>query len=197
MANKPIQIIGIKEDLKRLNKLAPDLRRDITKSYRAFMAPVIADAKSNLPAGIGQTQMRGFGRKWKLILPWDKAVGNRATRGITVKIDTRKARKKNLDKGIQYETVGAFVIQQKSPAGIVFDIAGRGGNPSPTQTRNGNTYAWNNTLIENLAKTFPKNPSRTMYPAVEKNSDNIESAIKNITEQVERQLSVALSRSNL
>jgi hypothetical protein len=194
MANKPIQIIGIKEDLKRLNKLAPDLRRDITKSYRAFMAPVIADAKSNLPAGIGQTQMRGFGRKWRHIMPWDKAVANR---GITVKIDTRKARKKNLQNGVQYETVGAFIIQQKNPAGIVFDIAGRGGRSTSSQTRNGFKYDWNNTLIENLAKTFPTNPSRTMYPAVEKNKDDIEAAIKNITEQVERQLSVALSRSNL
>ena len=194
MANKPIQIIGIKEDLKRLNKLAPDLRRDITKSYKAFMAPVIADARSNMPAGIGQTQMRGFNRKWRNIMPWDKAVANR---GITVKIDTRKARKKNLQNGVQYETVGAFIIQQKNPAGIVFDIAGRGGRSTSSQTRNGFKYDWNNTLIENLAKTFPTNPSRTMYPAVEKNKDNIEAAIKNITEQVERQLSVALSRSNL
>ena len=194
MANKPIQIIGIKEDLKRLNKLAPDLRRDITKSYRAFMAPVIADARSNMPAGIGQTQMRGFNRKWRNIMPWDKAVANR---GITVKIDTRKARKKNLQNGVQYETVGAFIIQQKNPAGIVFDIAGRGGRSTSSQTRKGFKYDWNNTLIENLAKTFPTNPSRTMYPAIEKNKDNIEAAIKNITEQVERQLSVALSRSNL
>lgn len=194
MANKPIQIIGIKEDLKRLNKLAPDLRRDITKSYRAFMAPVIADAKNNLPAGIGQTQMRGFNRKWRHIMPWDKAVANR---GITVKIDTRRARKKNLQNGVQYETVGAFIIQQKNPAGIVFDIAGRGGRSTSSQTRKGIKYDWNNTLIENLAKTFPTNPSRTMYPATEKNKDNIEAAIKNITEQVERQLSVALSRSNL
>ena len=194
MANKPTQIIGIKEDLKRLNKLAPDLRRDITKSYRAFMAPVIADARSNMPAGIGQTQMRGFGRKWRHIMPWDKAVANR---GITVKIDTRRARKKNMENGAQYETVGAFIIQQKNPAGIVFDIAGRGGRSTSSQTRNGFKYDWNNTLIENLAKTFPTNPSRTMYPAVEKNKDNIEAAIKNITEQVERQLSVALSRSNL
>jgi len=194
MANKPIQIIGIKEDLKRLNKLAPDLRRDITKSYKAFMAPVIADARSNMPAGIGQTQMRGFNRKWRNIMPWDKAVANR---GITVKIDTRRARKKNLQNGVQYETVGAFIIQQKNPAGIVFDIAGRGGRSTSSQTRKGFKYDWNNTLIENLAKTFPTNPSRTMYPAVEKNKDNIEAAIKNITEQVERQLSVALSRSNL
>ena len=194
MANKPIQIIGIKEDLKRLNKLAPDLRRDITKSYKAFMAPVIADARSNMPAGIGQTQMRGFSRKWRNIMPWDKAVANR---GITVKIDTRRARKKNLQNGVQYETVGAFIIQQRNPAGIVFDIAGRGGRSTSSQTRNGQKYDWNNTLIENLAKTFPTNPSRTMYPATEKNKENIEAAIKNITEQVERQLSVALSRSNL
>jgi hypothetical protein len=194
MANTSIQIIGIKEDLKRLNKLAPDLRRQITKDYRAFMKPTIADARSNMPAGIGQTQMRGFGRKWRHIMPWDKAVANR---GITVKIDTRKARKRNLDKGIQFETVGAFIIQQKNPAGIVFDIAGRGGKSSSFQLRNGIRYDWNNTLIENLAKTFPNNPSRAMYPAVEKNSDNIEAAIKSITENIERQLSVALSRSNL
>ena len=194
MANTSIQIIGIKEDLKRLNKLAPDLRRQITKDYRAFMKPTIADARSNMPAGIGQTQMRGFGRKWRHIMPWDKAVANR---GITVKIDTRKARKRNLDKGIQFETVGAFIIQQKNPAGIVFDIAGRGGKSSSFQLRNGIRYDWNNTLIENLAKTFPNNPSRAMYPAVEKNSDNIEAAIKSITENIERQLSIALSRSNL
>jgi hypothetical protein len=194
MANTSIQIIGIKEDLKKLNKLAPDLRRQITKDYRAFMKPTIADARSNMPAGIGQTQMRGFGRKWRHIMPWDKAVANR---GITVKIDTRKARKRNLDKGIQFETVGAFIIQQKNPAGIVFDIAGRGGKSSSFQLRNGIRYDWNNTLIENLAETFPNNPSRAMYPAVEKNSDNIEAAIKSITENIERQLSVALSRSNL
>ena len=193
MANKPIQIIGIKEDLKRLNKLAPDLRRDITKSYRAFMAPVIADARSNMPAGIGQTQMRGFSRKWRNIMPWDKAVANR---GITVKIDTRKARKKNLQNGVQYETVGAFIIQQKNPAGIVFDIAGRGGKSSSTQKRKGVNYDWNNTLIENMDKTFG-NASRSMWPAVEKNTDNIESAIKNITEEVERKLTEALSRSNI
>jgi hypothetical protein len=36
-----------------------------------------------------------------------------------------------------------------------------------------------------------------MWPAAEKNTDNIEAAIKSITEQVERKLSEALSRSNI
>ena len=193
MARSGIQVYGIKEDLKTLNKLAPDLRRDITKSYRALMQPIISDARNNLPAGIGQTVMRGFGRKWRHIFPWDKAIANRS---ITVKIDTRRARKRNLDKGAQYETLSAFLVQQKNPAGIVFDIAGRGGRSSSTQKRKGITYDWNNTLIENMEKTFGK-ASRSMYPAVEKNSDNIEAAIKTITEEVERQLTVALSRSNI
>ena len=193
MARSGIQVYGIKEDLKTLNKLAPDLRRDITKSYRALTQPIISDARNNLPAGIGQTVMRGFGRKWRHIFPWDKAIANRS---ITVKIDTRRARKRNLDKGAQYETLSAFLVQQKNPAGIVFDIAGRGGRSSSTQKRKGITYDWNNTLIENMEKTFGK-ASRSMYPAVEKNSDNIEAAIKTITEEVERQLTVALSRSNI
>ena len=193
MARSGIQVFGIKEDLKTLNKLAPDLRRQITKDYRALMQPTISDARNNLPAGVGTTVMRGFGRKWRHIFPWDKAI---ASRNITVKIDTRRARKKNLDKGAQYETLSAFVIQQKNPAGIVFDIAGRGGKSSSSQKRKGITYDWNNTLIENMEKTFGK-ASRSMYPAVEANADNIEAAIKNITQEVERQLTVALSRSNL
>jgi hypothetical protein len=47
-----------------------------------------------------------------------------------------------------------------------------------------------------MDKTFGK-ASRSMWPAVEANTDNIEAAIKNITEEVERQLTVALSRSNI
>jgi hypothetical protein len=193
MARTGVQVFGIKEDLKTLNKLAPDLRRDITKNYRALMQPTISDARSNLPSGIGQTVMRGFGRKWRHIFPWDKAIANRS---ITVKIDTRRARKRNMDKGAQYETLSAFIIQQKNPAGIVFDIAGRGGKSSSSQKRKTGTFDWNNTLIENMEKTFGK-ASRSMWPAVEKNTENIESAIKNITEEVERQLTVALSRSNI
>ena len=193
MARTGVQVYGIKEDLKTLNKLAPDLRRQITKDYRALMQPTISDARNNLPAGIGQTVMRGFGRKWRHIFPWDKAVANR---NITVKIDTRRARKRNIDKGAQYETLSAFLIQQKNPAGIVFDIAGRGGKSTSTQKRKGVTYDWNNTLIENMDRVFGK-ASRSMWPAVENNTDNIESAIRNITEDVERKLTIALSRSNL
>jgi hypothetical protein len=193
MARTGVQVYGIKEDLKTLNKLAPDLRRQITKDYRALMQPTISDARNNLPAGIGQTVMRGFGRKWRHIFPWNKAVANR---NITVKIDTRRARKRNMDKGAQYETLSAFLIQQKNPAGIVFDIAGRGGKSTSTQKRKGVTYDWNNTLIENMDRVFGK-ASRSMWPAVENNTDNIESAIRNITEDVERKLTIALSRSNL
>jgi hypothetical protein len=189
MARSGIQVYGIKEDLKTLNKLAPDLRRDITKSYRALMQPIIADARNNIPA---QPPLSGFGRKWRTIFPWDKA---RANSGITVKIDTRRARKKNLEKGAQYETLSAFIVQQKNPAGIVYDIAGRGGKSSSSQKRNGVSYDWNNTLIENLNTS--KRASRTMWPAAEKNTDNIEAAIKSITEEVERKLSEALSRSNI
>ena len=193
MARTGVQVFGIKEDLKTLNKLAPDLRRQITKDYRALMQPTISDARNNLPAGIGQTVMRGFGRKWRHIFPWDKAVANR---NITVKIDTRRARQRNMEKGAQYETLSAFLIQQKNPAGIVFDIAGRGGKSTSTQKRKGVTYDWNNTLIENMDRVFGK-ASRSMWPAVENNTDNIESAIRNITEDVERKLTIALSRSNL
>lgn len=186
------EIRGIKEDLKLLNRLAPDLRREITKEYKRLMEPTLNDARANIPNGIGSTVMRGFGRKWRHIMPWDKAIANR---GVSVKIDTRRARKKNLINGAQYETLSAFIVQQKNPAGIVFDIAGRGGKSTSIQKRKGITYSWTNTLIENLAATFPENPSRTMYPAVEKNQDNINSAVEQITRSVEDNITKAIARS--
>jgi len=189
MARSGVRVYGIKEDLKTLNKLAPDLRRQITKDYKALMQPTISDARNNIPS---QPPLSGFGRKWRHIFPWDKA---RANSGVSVKIDTRRARKRNLEKGAQYETLSAFIVQQRNPAGIVFDIAGRGGKSSSTQKRKGINYEWNNTLIENLAKEGTA--SRTMWPAAEANADNIEEAIKTITEQVERSLTEALSRSNI
>ena len=182
-----ITVRDIKRDLKHINSLDPSLRREITKDFRAIMQPIISDARTNIP---GNAPLSGFNRKWRHIFPWNKAMANT---GINVKIDTRNARKRNIEKGLQYESVGTFIVEQKNPAGIVFDMAGRGGRSRNYQVRNGNPYPWRNTLIENLDRT--SKASRTMYPAAEGNEVLIARNIDVITKMVERKLQQAISRS--
>ena len=182
-----ITVKDIKRDLKQLNKLAPTLRREITKDFRAIMQPVISDARAAIPA---TAPLSGFNRKWRNIFPWNKATANS---GINIKIDTRRARKKNIVAGLKYESVGAFVVLQKNAAGMVFDMAGRGGQSSNSQRRNGTEYPWQNTLIENLDRA--SKASRTMYPAAEKNEALITSSIDAITKSIELKLQQAIFRS--
>jgi hypothetical protein len=44
-----IEIVGLKEALRELNQLNPQMRRQVTKDFQKITAPVIAAAKENLP----------------------------------------------------------------------------------------------------------------------------------------------------
>jgi hypothetical protein len=171
MANKPIQIIGIKEDLKRLNKLAPDLRRQITKDAKAIVQPVVRTAAAAYP----ERYLSGMSRNWKqgsnLKFPYSRA---KAIKGITVKIDTRK------------KSLATITIIQKNPAATIIDMAGKKG---------GNNLAGRN-MIAGLTLHFG-GPSRVMWSSYNANAEYVNQNMVALVGEVERQLSVALSRSNL
>jgi hypothetical protein len=171
MANKPIQIIGIKEDLKRLNKLAPDLRRQITKDAKAIVQPVVRTAAAAYP----ERYLSGMSRNWKQgsnqKFPYSRA---KAIKGITVKIDTRK------------KSLATITVIQKNPAATIIDMAGKKG---------GNNLAGRN-MIAGLTLHFG-GPSRVMWSSYNANAEYVNQNMVALVGEIERQLSVALSRSNL
>jgi hypothetical protein len=188
------QVTGIKESLKELNRLAPDLRRQITKDYKTITQPMVDAAKAATPAA---PPLTGMNRKWRKIKGgvWNNT---QVDRGIGVKIDTRRARKRNLVNGVQHETVGAFLFQSREVWGIIFDMAGRGGAQDrdfQNRTYGGNEYryAWNNTLIRNLDNKWGQ-ASRYMWPTAEDFQPQMEDAIKVLTERIEDDISRALAR---
>jgi hypothetical protein len=44
-----VGVVGLKENLKQLNKIAPTLRRQITKDYVQIMQPVVDDVQKLIP----------------------------------------------------------------------------------------------------------------------------------------------------
>lgn len=112
-----IQIVGLKETLKELNKIEPELRKDFNKRGRNIVAPVVNDAKTNIPT----LPLSGFARSWRKgqLTPWDQAA---VKRSIVARIDTRRG------------AVAVLKVTMKSAGGSVFDMAGRrSNNPLATQ----------------------------------------------------------------
>ena len=57
-----IEVVGLKEALKTLNKIDKSLRREITKDYKKIVQPVIDDAKNLVPT---KAPLSGMARAYK------------------------------------------------------------------------------------------------------------------------------------
>ena len=112
-----IEVVGLKDALKTLNKIDKSLRREITKDYKRIVKPVIDDANALVPNGV---PLSGMARNWKTrsgfqMLPWIPGMKQK----IGAKINTRAV------KEYQGNTtnVGTFSIQWKGATGTMFDMS--------------------------------------------------------------------------
>lgn len=152
-------VIGIKETLRELNKIEPELRAEIIKDFRQVVKPVIQEVRGSLP---NQPPLSGFARTWKAgkIFPWDTGV---VSKSVTSKIDTRK----------RGNALAVMKVIMKSAGGTVADMAGkRGGSTNRGQI-----------MIANLERKFGR-ASRFMWPAYERKANEIEGGVEAIVEKV-------------
>jgi len=163
-AGAEIQVVGIKDTLKTLNKLAPELRKEFNLNYKRVVQPVVDNAKSRVPV---QPPLSGMGRNFKKLGAWD---GSRVSRGIASKIDTRKSRSKDAADLGNLETVGALYVISKTGYGAMFDMAGKRSSSSHFVQALQNRYG---------------SASRSMWPAWESTRDQVESAVVDLVQRVE------------
>ena len=112
-----IEVVGLKEALKTLNKIDKSLRREITKDYKKIVQPVIDDANKLVPSNV---PLSGMARNWSTrsgfkMLPWIPGMKQK----IAAKINTRNIR----EYGGNKSNVGTFVIQWKGATGTMFDMS--------------------------------------------------------------------------
>jgi hypothetical protein len=186
-----IEIYGVKEALKELNKIAPTLRRQITKDYKKVVAPVIKDAQSIVPTLAPMTGMEGG---WKTksgyeMLPASGWTGIKARTMYSARINTRRVKefRGNL------ENVGTFSITFKGLINTVFDIAGRKSSGTVNQfSRVGSHGKLVGTvggpqMIAVLNSRYNRG-SRTLWPSFERNRNEVEKQMTQIVEDVMKQV---------
>lgn len=169
-----IQVYGVKDALKEINKINPKLRREFTKRYKEIVKPVVEQAKASFPDDPPLSRM---GKPYKHLGAWD---GGLVAKGVTPRINTRKARARNIEKGAVYETISTFLIQQKTGWGSLFDMAGKRNSESQ--------------MARNLVNKGFGSPSRAMWPAYEQHKQEIDLAVlalcKDVMDEVNRNLVV-------
>jgi hypothetical protein len=169
-ANVKLQVYGVKEALKEINKINPKLRRQYTKRYKEMVKPILDDAKSRFPE---TAPLSGWSRPYKKLGGWD---GGLVAKGVVAKINTRKARNRNIATGATYETVGVFIVQQKTGWGSLFDMAGKKNSDGQ--------------MVQNLLGKGYGTASRAMWPAYEANAskveDNVRGLVKDVMADVQR-----------
>ena len=157
-----VTVLGIKDALKQINSIDPKLRRAITKEYKRIVAPIVKSAQDAYPE---LPPMSGWSRAYKSLGAWD---AGKVKKGVQAKVNTRKARNRNLAKGADYETIGTFIVYQKTGWGSIFDMAGRK-TSSP--------------MVEVLNARYG-NASRSMWPAYEQNKEQVDREMQGLVKQV-------------
>ena len=120
-ASTNIEIAGIKDAIRALNKIEPGLRKEFQQEATRIAQPAIEEAQR----GYVGLPLSGMAYSWskdgKKLFPYDPA---KAARGVKVKLDAAR------------NAVAVILIQQTDRAAAVFESAGRK-DPNPLGTNLG------------------------------------------------------------
>jgi hypothetical protein len=108
--NTSIEMTGLKEAIRSLNKIEPGLRKEFTAQATRIAQPAILEAQR----GYQREYLSGMARKWtqngKKIFPFSVA---KAVSGVKLKVDASR------------EATSLIYITQTNVAAAVFEAAGR------------------------------------------------------------------------
>jgi hypothetical protein len=115
--NVDLNLVGVRETIRALNKVEPGLRKQFVADVRRISEPAIQRVRN----GYDEVPLSGMSRKWT-----DKNTGRRlfpftvakAKRGVRVNVNTDR------------RATAIISIVQMDPATAVFESAGRA-NPNP------------------------------------------------------------------
>ena len=140
MAKTP-QIEGVKEAVRALRKIDPEMRKTFNANVKAVVEPMTSAMQSNyddmrFPSGTKRKWSQNpLGAKSRKLNPLTAAA---ARRGVKVKIDTNR------------KSGAAFTVMQTNVGATIFDLAS---NSTP--------------LGRAFTRKFGKTPSRVMWPNAE------------------------------
>ena len=149
-----VEVIGVKEVIKELRQIDPELRKQFNRDARKVAEPIINEAKGNYPAKYLSGMARLWSQRGRQLFPYNQ---RDAQRGVVFKIDTGR------------RATSVLTVIQKNPAAAIIDMAGKGGGSNEQGAR----------FIRQLSGS----PSRVMWPAAESKQDEVTNAMMELVKE--------------
>ena len=148
-----MEIKGLKESLKIINKVDKKLRLEIGRDIKRIgEKTVVAAINELIPPGAPMSGMEHRKRTgWY----------NSKNKGVKVKTNTRGARKRNIAKGAQYETLAVITVGTTGAALAMMDMAGKRSSAGEGPRARPN-------FVPLLNERLGRGPSRFMWAGGEK-----------------------------
>ncbi len=108
-----VGVFGVKEALKELREIDPELRKAINKRAKDVVKPATDQMKAQYPAQLLSGMARNWQQRGRQLFPYDQAA---ARKGVTLKVNTSK------------KSTSVIAIIQKNPAAAIIDMAGKSGS---------------------------------------------------------------------
>lgn len=163
MTDTSIEIVGLKDALRTLNKIDKVARRQVTKDYRQIVDPVVRDARAHIPK---QAPLSGF--KYPIKKGQEKPLWTgREGSAVRPYVSGKKPR----TFGAYTSSLGVFGIRWGLASAALFDMS------QNSRTRQGAS------MIDNLNRQFG-NPSRIMWKAWERTHNGVEQGMRELVNRV-------------
>ena len=148
-----VTIVGVKETLRDLQRMEPDLAKEIKRDFKQIVDPIVREAK----AQVVDMPLSGFARNWKAgaLLPWNRSS---VAKSIIARFSNRR----------RGNSLAVFSVTMKSPAGTIFDMAGRA----------------NANRLGAVLSTLYGSPSRLMWPTYERNAEAVNQNLQTLTDKI-------------
>lgn len=134
--NYKIQVSGYNNSVRAIERLAPDLKRNLDREVKGILSKIVEEAKGHIPFDIHPSGWARESKNAGLIGPLQSG----QSRGLFVRFDAAKAKagikttspsNKSTASGFR----NSYGVIQRDAAGAIFETAGRGSKASRARTR--------------------------------------------------------------
>ena len=165
---------GLAAAIRTLGKVDKELKKELVRSMKKAADPLVAEARSLIPYAKPLTNWYS----WKG--GWDT---NKVKRGI--KVSQRNTAQRTRE-GQQQETIRLLALTQTNAAGAIYDMAGRAGGKG----RGSEGQRRGTEMIRKLDET--RTASRSLWPAAERRLGEVQDAVREAIEDMERTINEEL-----
>lgn len=162
-----LQVVGVKEALRELNKMDKVVRRELTKDFKRVTQPVVDDAVQAIPL---KDPMSGWARSWTT--PSGFQMFPAEFREDTVIAQVSGKRPKEF--GGYVQNLAVFLVKFRGPHAVLLDQTGAGRTPTERGQR----------MARVMTERMGRRPSRILWPAYERNAETVVAEVERIIKDV-------------